>query len=732
METKVSYCRLCPASCGMIVDIDDDQVTRVRANPSNVSSAGYTCTKGRNAPAAHNHPDRIRHHLRRRPDGGFDEISLDTAVEEIAARLGSVLADSGPESIGSYWGTYSWRATATLPIGRAWWNAIKSHKTFSPITIDQASKTVSYGRTGFYTGAQHRPSDSDVWMELGGNYLVSLQSAGWSNTNPTTQVREQKRRDLKLIVVDPRRTELAKSADIHLAVRPGTDAVLLAAFLHVIFAEGLDRPEFWQRHATNVDSLRTFVQAYTPAMAAELCDVAESDIIAAARMFGRGKRGMANGHTGTDMGPGGNPCEQLIGALNIVCGRYAVEGDKVPATDLTDRSAQPRAHVVPPNRIWQSGWQSRLGYGLLPSPHCDFGELPATLLAEEILAPGPDRVRALMCVGGNPVNAIPDTRRQIEAMESLDLLVTVDAFMTETARMADYVIAPTMMFERPDYNIVPGPFGIYTPPLVPRPGETVEDWEFFWRLGDAMGLDMQLGVDLREGVGAFASIPVGRRVRLHGEPPSSEAVLEMIADDDDLLNLLRQHPDGYAPEPTFTTVLGPEPGAEQARLDLFPPELPVEMAELTRVLAASSRRAHRLVVRRTKETFNGTGKNLPELNKGGTNPLYVHPSDLAALELASGDRVTITSDHATAYAVTRVDDTLRPGVVAMTHGWGGLDDEDPFAAGVGTNVNRLMSPQGPTQRVLRMPIMSALPVDLAAYPTSTTSEDTPQAPAQPG
>lgn len=726
MESKVTYCRLCPASCGLVVHVEDDQVVRARGNPANISSAGYTCTKGRNAPAAHHHPDRLTHHLRRRPDGGFDEITLATAVDEIAERLSSILTESGPEAIGSYWGTYSWRARATLPIGRAWWNAIGSHKTFSPITIDQASKTVSYGRTGVFTGAQHRLADSDVWMELGGNHPVSLQSAGWSSTNPTVHLREQKRRGLKLIVVDPRATELARAADIHLAVRPGTDAVLLAALLNVILAEGLDRPEFWKRHASHVDSLRAYLQPFTPAMAADLCGVAASDIVAAARMFGGGRRGMANGHTGTDMGPGGNPCEQLIGTLNILCGRFADEGETVPGSTVARTSPPPRAQVVPPDRRWESGWQSRLGYGLLPSPHCDFGELPATLLAEEILAPGPDPVRALMCVGGNPANAIPDTRRQLEALGSLELLVTVDAFMTETARLADYVIAPAMMFERADYDVVPGPSGIYSPPLVPRPGETIEDWEFFWRLGNVMGLDMRLGVDLSEGVGAFAKVPVGRRVSLRGEPPTSDAVLEMIADDDDMLGLLRRHPDGYAPPPSTTTVLGPEPGAEEARLDLFPPELPEEMTELLRVLAESRRRAYRLVVRRVKETFNGTGKNIPELHQGGTNPLYVHPDDLASLGLASGAAVTITSDHGAVPAITQADPTLRRGVVAMTHGWGGLDDQDAFAPGVGTNVNRLISPRGPTQRVLRMPIMTALPVDLAAHEVPAVPETSPR------
>lgn len=712
METKVSYCRTCGAACGMLVDVENDKVVRARANANNTSSAGYTCVKGRNAHGGHNHPDRILRHLRRRRDGGFDEISLETAVEEIAERLSAIISESGPDSVGSYWGTYSWLATATIPVAKAWWRAIGSRKVFSPITIDQASKTVSWGRTGFYTGGFQRLDEADVWLEIGGNQLISLQSVGWANTNPFVTLKDQKRRGLKLIVIDPRRTELAKSADIHLRPRPGTDAVLLTAILNVIFEKGLDRPEFWGRYADNVDALKDYVRGTTPAVAAEVCDVPEEDIVAAAVMFGEGERGSANGHTGTDMGPGGNPCEQLLLTINIVCGRFVHQGDQVQSDALVGAPPLRHAQVIPPSRMWESSWRNRLGYGPLPSPFAASGELPATLMADEILEPGEDRVRALFSIGGNPVNAIPDQPRQVEAAKALDLLVNVDPFMTETSRLSDYIIAPTMMYERPDFAVIFGPFGIYTPAVVPPPGETVEEWKFFWLLGEAMGLDMELGVPNDAGLGAFGYVPPGRPTSLKGPLPSSDDMLAMIADDDALLEELKRHPDGYAAPEQLITVLGPAPGAEDNRLDLFPPEFPEEMDALRSVLEDSERRHYRLTVRRAKELYNNQGRNLPEINKGRTNPLYMHPEDLAAHGLASGARVTVTSDHGTVAVVTKADDTMRRGVVALTHGWGGLDDDDPFAAGVGANVNALMSTRGHSQRVLRMPIMTALPVDI--------------------
>ncbi|GAA4885742.1 molybdopterin-dependent oxidoreductase [Pseudonocardia benzenivorans] len=723
METKVSYCRTCGANCGMLVDVEDDKIVRVRANAENSSSAGYTCVKGRNAVAGHNSSDRILRHLRRRRDGGFDEISLETAVSEIADRLGSIMTETGPESVGIYWGTYAWMASATIPVAKAWWRAIGSHKSFSPITIDQASKTISWERTGFYTGGFQRVEDADVWLEIGGNQLISLQSVGWSNTNPFVTLKEHKKRGLKLIVIDPRRTELAKAADLHLRPRPGTDAVLLTAILNVIFDKGLDRPEFYGRYADNVEALKDYVRGTTPAMAAEFCDVPEEDIIAAAVMFGEGKVGAANGHTGTDMGPGGNPCEQLILSLNIICGRFVQEGEQVQSDAIVGDSPPRHAQVIPPSRHWDKGWRNRFGYGLMPSPFSGFGEVPCGLYADEILEPGEDRVRAMFSIGGNPVNAIPDLPRQIEAAKALDLLVNIDPYMTETSRLSDYIIAPTMMYERPDVNVIFGPFGIYTPALVPPPGDTVEEWQFFWLLGQAMGLDMELGVPNDAGFGCFGYVPPGRPVKLTGPLPSSDEVLAMVADNDALLEELKKHPNGLAAPRRSVTVQGPAPGMEDNRLDLFPPEFPQEMEALRSILQDSERRHYRLIVRRAKELFNNQGRNLPEITKGKTNPLYIHPDDLASHGLGSGDRVTVTSDHGTIAVVTKADDTLRRGVVALTHGWGGLEGDDPFAPGVGASVNALMSTRGPVQQVLHMPIMTALPVDiepLADAPASRT------------
>ncbi|MFC7659896.1 molybdopterin dinucleotide binding domain-containing protein [Pseudonocardia benzenivorans] len=135
----------------------------------------------------------------------------------------------------------------------------------------------------------------------------------------------------------------------------------------------------------------------------------------------------------------------------------------------------------------------------------------------------------------------------------------------------------------------------------------------------------------------------------------------MVADNDALLEELKKHPNGLAAPRRSVTVQGPAPGMEDNRLDLFPPEFPQEMEALRSILQDSERRHYRLIVRRAKELFNNQGRNLPEITKGKTNPLYIHPDDLASHGLGSGDRVTVTSDHGTIAVVTKADDTLRRG-----------------------------------------------------------------------
>lgn len=717
-ERVVTYCRTCQASCGILLDIERGHVVGVRGDMENPTSEGYTCPKGRAIGDFHHHPDRLLSSMRRRADGAWEPIDSAAVVKEVAERLLQIRDTHGPDAIASFWGTMANVVTLTKPVALKWWKALGSHKAFSTATIDQIAKPVADARMGKYLGGMQRHLNADVCLVAGGNPSVSMFALpmwGLDVPFPIARLRQAKDRGMKLIVVDPRLTETARLADIHLQLLPGTDAVLFAALLHVIFRDGLDDPAFWRRYAAGVDQLREAVATLTPERAGRHCGIAPESIVAAARMFGKAERGTAGGATGTDMAPRSNLTEQLIGSLNVVCGRFLREGEPVEDTGILAPAERRRAQVAPPARTWEAGWRSRTGFGLLPSPHG--GELPATMLPEEVLTDGADRVRALVVIAGNPVAAIPDQDRVIEALRSLELLVTIDPWMSETARLADYVIAPTMALERPDHtgmveSVLSVPVAHYTPAVLPRPGDVIEDWEFFWELSEHMGLD----IGFRSGTDPAGSVST------RTGKPTSEQLLEILASRGRIdLDAVKAKPHGMRIEPDpALVVLPPDPGTEHHRLELFPQDVEAEFAAMIREdleNAGPSTQFH-LVVRRMKETFNSSGRNIKRLRRTDTNPLFVHPDDLALLGIQPGARLRVCSDHGVIEADTVEDATLRQGVVAMNHCWGGLPDEDdPHESGVGSNTGRLSSRTADTEAISNMPRLTAIPVDL--IPIST-------------
>ncbi len=389
------------------------------------------------------------------------------------------------------------------------------------------------------------------------------------------RLEEARARGLRLVVVDPRRTEVAAHADLHLQLVPGTDVALFAAMLRTILDEGLHDAAFCRDWVDGLDDLRAAVEPVTPDVASAITGVDASRIVEAARVFGRARRGMAKTGTGPDMGPHANVAEHLVQAMNVVCGRFPRAGDRYAGSGVLSGRRNLHAQPFAPMRTWERGFRSRFGVGTL------MGELPSPILPEEILEDGPDRVRALVVSGGNPAAAFPDQERIVDALRHLDLLVTVDPFPTETAQLAHYVIAPTMAFERADdtrgyEHFFSEPFAQSTPPILERPGDVIEDWEFFYELASRMGLLLNIGA----------------RVWEAGTPrPTSEEMLRSFAPRAQVpYDEVRAHPHGaeFDVEPT---IVGPPAPDARGRFDLLPPD----------VARRAARRARRATRSRTRD-----------------------------------------------------------------------------------------------------------------------------------
>jgi anaerobic selenocysteine-containing dehydrogenase len=698
VTTHVTFCRICNASCGLLVDVADGRVIDVRGDRDNPLSRGFTCPKGRHYGSLHHDPERVIWAKKRNEEGTFVDISTSGAIAEIAERLASIIEQHGPASVAMFVGTQTYFNALTLPLALSWFGALGSPKLFSTMTIDQSAKWVAAKRMGYWHAGVHAFAESDVCLLVGTNPLVTLQATtGFPTADPLARLREARDRGMQLVVIDPRRTETARHADLHLQPLPGRDPLLLAAMLHVILEEELHDESFCAQHVNGLADLRGAVGTVTPAEAASGADVPVEDIVRAARIFGSARRGFAAGGTGPDMAPWSNLAEHLISALNAVCGRFLRAGDRIQNPGVLQARPPLQAMVVPPDREWERGFRSRVrGLGTLN------GELPSGVLADEILAPGEDRVRALVVSGGNPAAALPDQERAVKALGSLDLLVTLDPRMSETARLAHYVIPPALGLERPDTTWMeltfPAPFAQYTAPVLAPPGDVVEDWVFYWSLATAMGLQLSLGP---------MDLDMSRQ-------PTSDELLGMFAGAGHVpLDAVKANPHGKLYDVPAQFVEARAADEPVYRLELFPDDVRDEFESAIQATRdpQDDQWTHLLVVRRMRDVINSFGRGVPPLDRVGHNPAWLHPDDLAHLGLSPGQLITIESSHGRIEAVVQPDDTVRPGVLAMSHCWGGLPGSDLPVREAGANTGRLVGTQAHVvESINAMPRLTAIPV----------------------
>jgi len=699
MSDVTAICRFCHATCGLVATLEDGRITKLIGDLQNPMYTGYSCIKGRNYHEFHSSPDRILQPLKRTADGQFERIASANALSEIAVKTRSILERYGPRSIAMYGGTFSHFCPAGVMLREAFMDAIGSPMRFSNATIDQPGKPISMALHGKWGAGPQDFAEADVCLLVGANPLVSMWG-GIPSFNPARRLHEARKRGLKLIVIDPRRSETARKADIHLQCLPGQDVPLLAAMLRVIIEEGLFDRSFVDAETEGFAQLREAVAMFTPERVAAVAGVAADDIVLAARTFASAKRGNATSGTGPSMAPHGVLMDYLVLALNTICGRWVKAGERMPNRGVLFRQFSGVARAEKP-RVAAGFGESLRVRGLTDTA----AGLPTAALADEILTPGEGQVRALFVIGGNPLLSWPNQEKTRRALESLELLVVVDPMLSATARHAHYVIGPKLGFESPAITFgnegitvyglslgYPEPYAQYQPALIESPAssDVLEDWRIFFELGRYMELPL-----------AFRGQPFDMN-----SPPTTDQLLEaFVAKSRVPLDEIKRHPHGAIfPDPN--PLADPKPTDWPYRLQLAATSMMQELSEVAAGLPSTASTGDReypwlLVTRREHAVYNSVGQRLPALVKRiAHNPVYVHPEDAGLLGLTDDMSIDIESRHGRTRARVRLADDIRRGVISLAHGF---EDANPAA---------LIDDASVFDTLSGLPRMSAIPVRL--------------------
>ena len=702
-----TFCRYCHAYCPMIATVGDDgKVLSVKPDTSNEMYGGYTCIKGRQLVEQMYQSERLTSHQKRQENGAYVAVDTETALDEIAAKVQEIIATHGPRAIATYNGTVAFQNSAQLVYSREWHNALQSPSYYTSVTIDQPAKVFVGSRMGYWTGGSHSFHDSDVALIIGNNPLVSHYASpgGVPSISPADQIRRAKKRGMKLIAVDPRQSELARRSDIHLQVRPGQDATLLAGMIRLILDEELHDGDFCDRYTSGLDELREEVEPYNLNVVAERTGIAAELIAHAARTFAAGPRGVAVTGTGPEMSAHPNLTQHLTASLNAICGRFYRAGDTLANSGALSSGSPRFEGVFEAPVAWDKGTRCRVRpeFGELTSP-TGVSEMPTSQLADEILRPGDGQVRALFVIAGNPLMAWPDQEKALEAMQALNLLVCIDPYMSATAELADYVLAPKLTLEREDVTLLADPwyekpYSQYSRAVVETDHDVIEEWELYWGLARRLGLEVMIK---------------GQVIPNEPKPSKFDLLQAITAGSQADLQFLRDNPGGHIFEDLSTVVQSPRENAA-GRLKLHPVGVAKEFSDLAEETQADADFSHILIGFRSKYVLNSFGRNLPALKakSGTTNHANMHPEDLQALGIVDDSEIVVRSKHGEIPAVVKENNRIKPGVIAMHHCWGPPPGQQAPVRETGSNLNALVNGDEDLQPFTGMARMSGIPVNI--------------------
>ncbi|MFH1243893.1 MAG: molybdopterin-dependent oxidoreductase [Pseudomonadota bacterium] len=712
-------CVLCAQNCGLEVSIENNRIVKVRPDKDNPRSQGYACRKGLNIAFHQHHADRLSYPLKR-VGADFERISWDQAIDEIAEKLQSILDAHGPRSF-AYMGGGGQGCHFEAAFGVRLLRGLGSFYHYSALAQELTGQFWAWGRA---TGRQYLfgipdHHNTEVLLAVGWNGMMSHQMP---------QARRfltgfSKDPDKVLVVIDPRPSETAKIADIHLPIRPGTDALLTRAMIAMIIREGLHDTDYIERHVSGFEKILPLFEGFDARAAVKVCELNYEQVREVCRLVATRKSSM-HPDLGVLMNRHSTATSWLEIILMAVCGRIGVPGGNLIPGHLMPIGSHSDERDP---RTWRT---VATGYPAI------MGVFPPNVMPEEIMNDHPDRLRAVLCSGSNPLRSYADTTAYERAFGQLELLVTCELAMTETARLSHFILPARSAYESWDGTFFawtyPEVFFQMRRPLIEPDGEPMEASQIMVRLADRLELippipsslseaakkdRMQFGAALLDYIQsepkALKSMPFVLAKTL-GEEMGSANLAALWG----LLQALPRRSQenaarvGFRPGPTlgediFQAIMDHPEGiwigrcdtennldmlqTEDGRIDVWSPEVMewiqgIDAQSETRRLETESQWPLVLMAGRHMDTNANTLMRDPEWNKGRRAcTLAMNPEDAKAMGLTDGQMVRVTTEAGEVKIELEVTASTRHGLVVIPHGFGLEYNGQVY----GANVNRL-------------------------------------------
>ncbi|GAA3921656.1 molybdopterin-dependent oxidoreductase [Litoribacillus peritrichatus] len=667
MTRKTSYhtCNLCEAMCGLAIETDNEQILSIKGDKQDSFSRGYICPKATALQDIYEDPERLTKPLER-TEHGWTTIAWEEAFDKVAANLKRIQTQYGQNSVGTYLGNPNVHNMGALLFGRELLQTLNTKNMYSATSVDQLPHHLVASKLFGHMLKMPVPDidRTDFFLMLGANPVASNGSI-MTSPDIKNRIKAIQKRGGKIIVIDPRKTETAEMANKHHFIKPGTDALLLLAMIHVIFESNIIDDRCNHLLSNELDALREDVIPYSPERVADKVGMDSVEIRRLTYAFSEAKKPVCYGRMGASVQSFGTLSQYLIMVFNLLNGRVDTEGGMMftqPAADLLSHTS--KGHF--------DRYRSRVRN--LPEFN---GEFPVATLADEILTPGKDQIKAMIFAAGNPVISTPNGNKLDKALQELDFVVSIDFYLNETNRHANIILPPVSQLERDHYDLIFNLLSVrntakFSPALFSAPNNAKQDWEIYLSLTDRLKSKKSLRDKLihrfHKKYGPTAQLDLLLRTGPYGKLLNPFSGLTLKA--------LKSNPHGIdlGPlKPQLPNGLRTKNKQIELSRDFFMKDLTrLENTFFKQPQADKEDKANfTLIGRRHIRSNNSWMHNSRRLVKGKSRcTVMMHSSDCHALKLKDGETVEITSSVGSITLPIEITDQIAKGVISIPHGWG--------------------------------------------------------------